>query len=775
MEQQQQQPPTQLEGEQQPEQQEQQPQEQEVAQPGEPEPLPLPTNDTSSSSSSIPASEGESLPPPTPLPHSPPTLDLGGAADGSAAASDLPQPLPPSRPPASSPPVPQPDAPSPQPEILSSQAVEVPTPQPMPDAASVMGAHSQQISLSAEDMEYNRLRTTYADGDASFGLEETINRLVTTTARLSLDVPTVASVSLFTTASAESVLPSEAEVRAAEEPYFEVVDGTTILMDEPPPSIIDSAPKQHTMATMAPDPSSIISPTMTQSEDMVPPVASSSAAPELESSSVHPEAPSAPEVSQTSSPPIVEESPQTLPPPPQEEGSKEGLGSPENASSLPMATIVADDEALLQQQQPIENSASPGEIGKEEGGEVPLDPQVSKEKEEAVVDQSDDNAKDDNVEEQDQGNASDPSIPEAVVKEEEEDASKQEEVTAKAKGRQPHDDYDYADYDEEEDEEKFPEEDDDDEGNADERKKLVQEQLEKQEGIEVAAEAEDKQVPEEQEQETAPGAEANDSAAIPEKETDSSQETPQEGSVLPTEVDPTEGTTESPGLEAEIPPPETESPLGVTEAPEPAATEAPEQGYPASEHEPSETPETTEEQDTFTTPQEPEQEEPEKNETEEEAEEDGFFASIFGSDDSGTEVPVTESQGEEATTEEAGQDNLSGVQDPTTTDSPDLQEATPDATPLQHSSEGPVPDAQTPPSELPQVPPGFSFDPTASSDVKFHDPNEFSGGLCRVVVFCPPFAPFSLYFFVILLRFPSFPVTCGDWSHLRRLILLHDT
>ena len=268
---------------------------------------------------------GESPPPPN-IPNSKPLADIGV----DTPLSD-PQVPPPVR----------------ETEILSSMAV---------DAASgvinaaketflttnpetVMGAHATHTSLSLEDMEYQRMHSTFTDMNGDYALESSLSQFME--ASTALDVSRLATVSLLTTVSAEDQI--------APEPRFEVVDGTKIPVYDPlpPPDvpIINENPIPDTMS------SDTIKPTLSHSEP-----SHSVNVPGQES-----------ELNKTE-PPVVDNTPRTATP---------------SVEEIQIASDIKADEPAIQKQveetatadgmnQPISNSASPGEVRVEDLPKQPV-------------------------------------------------------------------------------------------------------------------------------------------------------------------------------------------------------------------------------------------------------------------------------------------------------------------------------------------------------------------------------------------------------------------
>lgn len=215
---------------------------------------------------------------------------------------------------------------SPSAEIVSS----ISSSEMMPPS---MGAHASQMSLSAEDMEFERIKSTYANANGDFVLD--VGSMATQSpvwASTSTGLPSLASMSLFSSVSADTV-PTEAA-----QANYDVVDGTTIFYDEPVPSINQEPIKS--VQTEAPE----IKPTQTVSEmseksQPPPDVKSSLSSQDVETPSKEAEN------GQSTTPPKVDQSQTSESPPLQDD------------SPAPPATPALDN---LQEQ--IKPSATPNEI-----------------------------------------------------------------------------------------------------------------------------------------------------------------------------------------------------------------------------------------------------------------------------------------------------------------------------------------------------------------------------------------------------------------------------
>jgi hypothetical protein len=267
-------------------------------------------------------------------------------------------------------PVPTPDRPSSadtstQPELMSSKAVEsvsssIPS-SPLPEPSVLAGAHASHMSLSPEDMEYARSSTTFADADGKVALEEAFTQVAASVAdevsrsnelKDGLSSPTASStLSLFTAVSAEADLPNAQPTAAGGS--FEVIDGTTIMFDDPQEPSLDSSFKESPKeATGSGVPS-----TLSNSATIHPTSLADAKQTTSVEDSVATTTPGSHSEIKTAAP-MASETPET-PPPAAPEKMKLGAASVvEKSVGSSSATVAIDSESPA----PIANSASPGQV-----------------------------------------------------------------------------------------------------------------------------------------------------------------------------------------------------------------------------------------------------------------------------------------------------------------------------------------------------------------------------------------------------------------------------
>ncbi len=317
---------------------------------------------------------------------------------------------------------------------------------------NLLGAHATQMSLSTEDMEYERLKSVYADADGEFPLESSLRSLASGLAN------TVAAIDAATasaaTTSGSLLLPVSA--RESEAQYengrnYEIFDGTTIPNDDVP-TAINEAPK----ATEDPVPS--ISPTLTQPASTT--IEFSEAAVDTFS-----------EV--RSNPPDVKESPETRPPVVDIENRQtEKYAAVHGEATLPEAPTKYEEEV----EQQIENTASPGDIKHEdqelEQEQLEHDPQILE-----IDDSLEEQASNDSKSEVDSASQRDDIIVKSDATEHGDEEVEQKDLDAEDLdvGRQDQNMEKEEDEDEDDDEE---DEEADESDGSEKRKRLIQEQLE---------------------------------------------------------------------------------------------------------------------------------------------------------------------------------------------------------------------------------------------------------------------------------------------------------